>query len=156
ADRVDFNGASQSQLWAAFAKRGLGAVAHSPDGNSVHILASFDLPSPTGKLRFYEDKFTAGETVRVILADSNYSQPTAKIQLTSTAGDLEDVVLRRTGNLYFGSIVTSSNVVNRQNGSLNVGTFNSITAYYVDQDPGSGSAQLAQITAPVERPYTAS
>jgi len=35
ADRVDFAGASQTQLWGAFAKRGLGVVAHSADANSA-------------------------------------------------------------------------------------------------------------------------
>ena len=37
ADRVDFKGASQDQLWAAFARRGMGALAYSASGNSVYI-----------------------------------------------------------------------------------------------------------------------
>ncbi len=156
ADRVDFQGASQGQLWAAFAKRGLGALAYSISGDSVHIVPSFDLPSPTGKLKFFDDPLVAGETVRVMLADSNYSQPTVRIQLTGSAGDLEDMLVRRVGSVYFGSILSSRNVVTKQNGTLNLVPGDSISAYYVDFDPGSGPAKLIQTTVSSRPAYAIS
>src|SRR5258708_2173205 len=66
SDRVDYNGASQDQIWGAFAKRGMGALAYSDGANTVHISASFDLPNSTGTLKFYDDPVAAGEPVRVI------------------------------------------------------------------------------------------
>src|SRR5262249_49475161 len=75
ADRVDFEGTSQNQLWSAFAKRGLGALAHSDGGDTLHVVPSFDVPSSTGKLKFYENTFVAGEPVRLILSDINLSEP---------------------------------------------------------------------------------
>ena len=39
-------GFEPDQIWAAFAKRGLGALAMSDSGESRHIAASFDKPRP--------------------------------------------------------------------------------------------------------------
>jgi hypothetical protein len=156
ADRVNNNGASQSELWSAFAKRGLGTLAHSAGGDTVHVLSSADLPSPTGALRFYEDPFVAGEMVRLILADSNLDTPTVRVQLTGSAGDLEDVILRRSGSVYFGSILSSTAVVTRQNGFLNLVPGDFISAYYYDADTGSGAGRLIQATVSTQQPYSLS
>jgi len=156
ADRVDFKGESQSQLWAAFAKRGLGTLAYAPSGDSVHIVPSFDLPSPTGKLKFFDDPLVGGETVRVLLADSNNNQPVVRIQLTGSAGDLEDLLLRRVGSVYFGSIPSSRNFVNKQNGTLNLIPGDAASAYYVDYDPGGEPAKLIQATVNSKPPYSIS
>ncbi|MEJ7608139.1 MAG: M36 family metallopeptidase, partial [Bryobacteraceae bacterium] len=40
ADRTTYKGASQEQLWAGFAKRGLGALAQSSDANTVNVSES--------------------------------------------------------------------------------------------------------------------
>lgn len=144
----------QSQIWAAFARRGLGVLAHAASGDTTHILASFETPSQTGRLKIYDDPLVAGETVRVLLADSNYTQPTAKIQVTGSSGDLEDVLLRRTGSLYFGSIPSSRAVVARQNGVLNLTTGDAISAFYVDFEREPGQAQLISASAGVRPPYT--
>jgi hypothetical protein len=154
ADRVDFKGASQAQLWAAFAKRGLGVLAHSTGGDSVHIVPSFDLPSPTGQLKFYDDPFVAGESVRVLLADSNYTLPTVRIQLTSSSGDVEDLILHRTASVYLGTIFSSRNVVSPQNGTLNLAPFDAISAYYFDADPGSGPGRYISETVSSRPPYS--
>jgi hypothetical protein len=153
ADRVDFKGESQGQLWAAFAKRGLGALAYATSGDSVHVVPSFDLPSPTGKLKFFDDPLVGGETVRVLLADSNNNQPVVRIQLTGSAGDLEDLLLHRVGSVYFGSIPSSRNVVNKQNGTLNLIPGDAASAYYVDYDPGGEPAKLIQTTVNSRPPY---
>ena len=154
ADRVDFKGASQDQIWAAFAKRGLGATAYTEGGDTAHVVASFDLPSSTGKLKFHEDTFVIGEPVRVILQDSNYSQPSVPIQLTSTSGDVENLVLARSGSVYTGIIGTSGNVVNPRNGTLNITPGDFIDAFYVDADAGSGS-KLVTTSAKTRPAYTA-
>jgi hypothetical protein len=115
---------------------------------------SFEVPSATGKLKFFDDPLVAGESVRVLLSDSNYSQPTAKIQLSGSAGDQEDLLLRRTGSVYFGIIPSSRNVVTRQNGTLNMVPGDTITATYTDADPGSGAGKAIQATAHSQLGYT--
>lgn len=153
ADRVDFNGESQNQLWAAFAKRGLGALAYSDGAHTVHILASAALPSATGQLAFYDDSFVAGEPVRVVLSDSNYSQPTVRIRVTSSSGDVEDLALDRQGSVYVGGISSSTAAVTEGNGVLNVATGDAISIHYFDADPADGSPRLIQKTVSVRQPY---
>ena len=153
ADRVDFKGASQDQLWAGFAKRGLGAVAYTSGGDTAHVVSSFDLPSTTGRLKFYDDPFVIGEPVRVILQDSNYTQPSVLIQLTSGSGDVEDLVLTRNGSVYTGIIGSSGNIVNRQNGTLNMTPGDYINAFYVDGDAG-GAGKLVGTSARTLPPYS--
>jgi hypothetical protein len=155
ADRLDFDGISQTQLWAGFAKRGLGALAYSSGADTVHIAPSFDTPSATARLKFYDDSIVIGEPVRVLLADSNATQPTIRIQLTSTVGDLEDLVLARTGSIYVGTIPTSGNVVARQNSTLNLSTFDFISAFYVDFSTESGTAKLVTASTTTQSGYVA-
>ncbi|NDJ12164.1 MAG: hypothetical protein EBY17_13385 [Acidobacteriia bacterium] len=154
ADRVDFKGASQDQLWAAFAKRGLGATAYSSSGMTVHVVPSFDLPSATGRLKFYDDPFIIGESVRVILQDSNFSQPTVLVQLTSSSGDLEDLVLTRNGSVYLGTIASSGNIILQKNGTLNIIPGDYIDVFYADRDAGS-SFKLVSASAGTMPSYAA-
>jgi extracellular elastinolytic metalloproteinase len=100
ADRVDFKGASQDQLWTGFAKRGLGALAYSSSGDTAHVISSFELPSTTGSMRFYDNPIVQGEQIRVV-----------RIQLTSGAGDVEDLILHRVGSIYTGAISSSTNTL---------------------------------------------
>jgi uncharacterized repeat protein (TIGR01451 family) len=45
ADRVDNGGANQNEIWAAFAKRGMGGSASSPPGDTcVGVIEAFDMP----------------------------------------------------------------------------------------------------------------
>jgi hypothetical protein len=149
ADRVDFNGGSQQQIWAAFAKRGLGVLAHSSSADSIHILASYETPSPVGALRFYEDHYVMYEILRLVLHDANNSAPFVNVLLTTTSGDRETISLRRTGSLYWGALPTSgSGSVTRGNGSLEVIPYDDITAYYADADAG-GSFRLIETTVQV-------
>lgn len=155
ADRVGFKGASQNQIWAAFAKRGMGSLAFSASGDSLHIAASFDTPSTTGKLGFVDNPVVVGEPVRVILADTNYTQPSVRVQLTGTSGDVEDLVLQQNGSVYTGTIPTSGNVVNRQNGTLNLMPGDPVAAFYYDADTGSG-AKLIYASIDARQPYALS
>jgi hypothetical protein len=144
ADRVDFKGASQDQLWAAFAKRGLGALAYSSSGDTAHVISSFELPSTTGAMRFYDNPIVLGEQIRVVLQDSNYTQPTVRIQLTSGAGDLEDLILHKLGSVYTGAISTSATTpVARFDGILSLTPGDQVWAYYLDTDAGGSARQIA-------------
>jgi hypothetical protein len=156
ADRVDYNGASQSQLWTAFAKRGLGALAYSDGASTVHVMSSFDLPSPTGQLKFYDAPIVIGEPVRVLLQDSNYTQPSVLVQLTGSSGDVENLILHQRGSVYEGIIGTTQAAVTQRDGLLDLSSSDEISVYYVDMDTGNGSAKLIQTTIPTMMPYTLS
>jgi hypothetical protein len=156
ADRVDFDGASQAQIWEAFAKRGMGILAHSNDGNTVHVLPSFERPSPAASMKLYEPQYTLGETVRVVLQDANNNQDSVAIQLVGSSGDLETLVLRKSGPLFTGSIGTTGNTgVTRGDAVLSLVPGDYISAYYVDHNTGSG-AKLVEASAPVAQGYTLS
>jgi hypothetical protein len=153
ADRLDFDGKSQSQLWAGFAKRGLGVLAYSSGGDTIHVVPSFDTPSATGRLKFYDDSIVNGEPLRILLADSNYTQPTVKIQLSSVAGDREELVLARSGSIYVGTMPTTTGPVIRNSGVLSLSTFDFINAFYVDFSDESGGVQLMIASIPTQVPY---
>jgi hypothetical protein len=142
ADRTDFKGASQDQLWAAFAKRGLGALAYASNPNTTHVLASFALPSDKAQIAFYDDPVPAGALVTVVVEDRNYTEPSMAVQLVSTSGDVETIALRKTGSIYVGTAPTSSNVVNRENGTLNLMTGDAISAFYTDYNAPGGAGQV--------------
>jgi len=155
ADRVDFGGASQPQIWAAFAKRGLGVLAQSADADSIHILASFETPSPVASMRFYEDRYVLGETVRLVLQDANSTLPAVEVQVVSSSGDLETLLLRRTGSAYAGYIpMTGSYLVSSMDGALEAIPWDFITAYYVDPDAG-GAYRLIETSVQVHPGYYA-
>jgi hypothetical protein len=149
ADRTDFSGASQQQIWAAFAKRGLGALALAWDPDSVYVSSSFEVPSNSGKLKFYDPSNFLGEASRVILSDLNNTGNTARVQLTTSSGDLEDLVLDRFGSVFAGIIPSSSSgSVVKNDKVLQTIPRDYVSAYYVDQDTGSG-ARLIDATIPV-------
>jgi hypothetical protein len=153
ADRVGFNGASQSQIWEGFAKRGLGVAAQSNGPDTVHVLASEERPSSTGILKLWEQQYTLGETVRPVLHDNNLSTRTATIQLTASSGDQETLNLVKTGEVYAGSIATSSGVAaNAGDRVLAVMPGDAISAYYVDHDAG-GAGKLISTTVETKPPY---
>jgi hypothetical protein len=153
ANQVDFNGASQDLIWAAFAQRGLGVLAQSGSGSSVHIKPSFDTPSNTGIISFYEDNYTIGESVRVLLYDGNLKSPTATIQLTTGSGDLETMTLRKRGAAYLGTIGTGYAPVFRSDGFLQMAPSDQITAYYTDFDTGAGGATQVSTTVSTSPDY---
>ncbi len=153
ADQTDFNGASQQQIWAAFAKRGLGVLAQSSANSVSHIAPSYEVPSPAGAMRFYDDTFVIGEQVRIVLQDSNLAQPTARIHLLTTSGDQEVVNLTRRGLVYTSTIATTFGPVTRGNGSLQLVSGDNVSAYYQDFDTGGG-ARLIELHVPTRNPYT--
>ncbi len=154
ADRTDFKGASQDQLWAAFAKRGLGALAYSGNANTTHVLASFQLPSDKGQIALYDSPLPAGDLARVVVNDANATGAAVQVQMVSNSGDIETVGLRKQGSIYVGAAPTSSNVVNRENGTLNLMTGDFVAAYYNDANAPGGATQVYAST-PTQNPYYA-
>ena len=152
ADRADYKGASQDQIWAAFAKRGMGATAYSFSGDSVHIAASFDLPSNKAKVVFHEQETTVGENLRVLVSDNNNPSAAVSVQLTSSSGDVETISLRRVGSVFVGSISTSANIVIKENGTLNLMPGDFASVYYTDFNTGTGAEQFTS-TIPVRPGY---
>ena len=153
ADRADFQGQSESQLWTAFARRGLGALAQSTSAFTTHIKESFDTPSSTGKIGFYEEATIQGEPVRIVLSDAKLDQPSVKVQVTSSSGDLEDLRLTRNGTVYTGALgtVTLTGAV-KQNGVLSLIPGDAISVYYADAN--SGGAKLVEATVPTKGTYS--
>jgi hypothetical protein len=88
ADRTDFKGASQAQIWRAFAKRGLGVLAYSPDGESTAILASNEAPGAP-RLAVYRDSQIVGESTLILLSDPANTTNSAEVAVTSSYGDRE-------------------------------------------------------------------
>jgi hypothetical protein len=154
ADRVGFAGASQRQIWEAFARRGLGALAHAASTDSTHVAASFDTPSPLASMRFYEPSTVNGETVRLVLQDANNDQPTVNIRLTSSSGDAENLILQKQGSVYFGTIATAPVPVGRLNGVLTSTVGDVISAYYLDPNTGGVAARQVEASTTTRQAYT--
>src|SRR5216684_1733720 len=151
ADRVDFKGASQDQIWAGFAKRGLGALAYSLNGNSVHVVFSFDLPSAGGQFKFYDDPLVIGEPIRLILQDPSITAPTVRAQVTAGSGDLENIVLVKTGSIYIGTLSTTANIGPKFNNVLSLVPGDAISAYYLHV--GAPATNLISTTIGTTAPY---
>ncbi len=154
ADRADYKGASQDQIWAAFAKRGMGATAYSFSGDSVHISPSYEVPSEKAKIVFLENEATVGETLLVLVSDKNNLAQSLNVQFTSSSGDVESLQLRRSGSVLIGSISSSSSIALKENGTLNLIPGDFASVYYVDFNTGAG-AELVSATIPVRPSYFA-
>src|SRR6185295_6114308 len=104
ADRVDYKGANQKLLWTAFAKRGFGALAYTPGADSEYVVPSYDVPSGRGLLKILDQPLTAGEPIVVLLSDTNLNSTSAKVALTASSGDQEEIVLQQQGALFIGAV----------------------------------------------------
>ncbi|MEJ7606513.1 MAG: hypothetical protein WKF37_09645, partial [Bryobacteraceae bacterium] len=154
ADRTTYKGASQEQLWAGFAKRGLGALAQSSDANTINVSESLDKPSNKGVLKFYHPGATIGEKIRLALHDSNNMSETARVQVTTSSGDLENIVLRRRGESFYGELQSyTDGAVAKGDSALDTVPGDYLSAYYVDTNTGAGS-ELIQTTIHTDPPYT--
>ena len=155
ANRVNFKGEGEQQIWEGFAKRGLGVLAMSTNGDSSYITPSFEAPSNTGALKFHSSTYVPGELVKLALYDANNTSPTALVQLTTSNGDLEHVTMRRRGTVYEGSIQSYNDAfVGIRNEALDTVPSDIISAYYIDNDAGGGTGKLIQVSAPVQPEYT--
>ena len=155
ANRVNFKGEGEQQLWEGFAKRGLGVLAMSTNADSSFVTPSFEAPSNTGALKFHSTSYVPGELVKLALYDANNTSPTALVQLTTSNGDLENVTMRRRGTIYEGSIQSNNDAfVGIRNEALNTVPSDIVSAYYTDYDTGGGVGKLIQLSVPVQPEYT--
>mgnify|MGYP000045608829 CR=1 FL=1 len=152
ADRVNFRGESQTQMWAAFAKRGLGVLAFSNGADSIVVDASYDVPSARGRMAFRPERPSIGETVTLRLHDANLTADALSVQVVASSGDIETIPLRRQGSFHVGTVFTTLGATARESGTLSVITGDSITAFYNDADAGPGFRQIAE-TARTMQPY---
>jgi hypothetical protein len=153
ADRAGFNGASQNQIWAAFARRGFGATAYAASGDSVHIHPSFDLPSEKGRIDIYDSQITIGEPLRIVVSDANVTAQAVSVQAVSSSGDLETIALRRSGSIFAGLLPTSGNIVLVENATLNLTPGDVASVFYDDGNAGGGAFAQVSATVPVMPPY---
>jgi hypothetical protein len=155
ANRVNFKGEGEQQMWEGFAKRGLGVLAMTKNGDSTYVVASTDTPSNTGVLKFHSASYVPGELVRLVLYDANNTSPTALVQLTTSNGDLEHVTMRRRGTVYEGSIQSYNDAfVGIRDEGLDTIPSDIVSAYYIDYDTGGGAGKLIQASVPVQPEYT--
>ena len=156
ADRTDFKGESQTEIWQAFAKRGLGVTAYAPNANSTRVNASFDQPAKRAVLSFSEPSYVFGEPVRVILNDPSVTGDVALVQLTSyeVGGDVQTIRLRRNGSYFTGTVPTSSFApALAEDGGLAVMPGSVISAYYTDVNAEGGPRQI-QASVKMQPNYT--
>ena len=106
ADRVSFRGDSQQQIWQAFAKRGLGALAFAPSGDSKSVIASLEVPSGPS-VALYGDRILIGQAPLIVVSDPALTGERTSASIKTSSGDLETVALTRRGAVFTGSIVTS-------------------------------------------------
>jgi hypothetical protein len=143
ADRVGFRGESQRQLWAAFSRRGLGTTAFAVDANSVNVTSAFNAPSSSATLQLDQSQYGFYDLIRVILHDANNTSDSAQIQLTTSSGDLENLVVRKKGDVFYGTAWTGGDGYQDKFDSwLDIIPGDTISAYYVDADTGSGPKQF--------------
>ncbi|HKX32081.1 MAG TPA: M36 family metallopeptidase [Blastocatellia bacterium] len=153
ADRVNNQGANQCLIWKAFAKRGLGVSASTPDASSVIAVESFQAApfcSPVATLALNKPSYVDNETVRITLGDNNAIAPVA-VEIASTrTGDRERIELEPDAaipGLFNGSIRLDNGRARTGDGKLqgSVGARDRIQATHLDRDTGDGSS--AQVTA---------
>ena len=140
AERVDYKGESQAQMWEAFAKRGLGVLAYSPNSDTIQVTASFDKPSNTGVIGLQTESPIRGQALRITVYDGNYAAESMPVDVTASSGDVERVILRREGMAYSGTLFTTTAGPARQrSGSLSLIQGDYVTVYYNDENTGAGS-----------------
>jgi hypothetical protein len=152
ADQVTFKGENLPAIWAGFARRGMGALAMAKNGDSVHVRPSFDTPSARGSIQFYEDRYVIGERITIVVQDAGLTGDSARVRVLGTSGDVEDVNLRRKGQVFVGSIETNFAPVVRQNATLELIAGDFISAFYNDSN-APGGPHLANASVPVSLDY---
>lgn len=152
ADEIRYGGAHHDELWAAFARRGLGALASGGmNAYSLYVLADETMPSTGAHVRLWESATYPGETVRIVVSDENANAATAT--LTTSGGDTETVTLSGAAPAFHGSIATRSRTPVPGDGVLQVTAGDEITATTTDSDDGGQTAALTA-SASVSRAYS--
>ncbi len=97
-----------------------------------------------GIVQLDQDDYLVGEQVTVMVADSDIAGTgTLNIELATTGGDTENLLLTETSNGIFHGSVTSSLGIPAPNGNLEVDDGDVLTVTYHDTDDGTGSPAAA-------------
>lgn len=140
AERIDYKGESQAQLWEGFAKRGLGVLAYSPNSDTIQVTASMETPSTTGVIGLQTESPMIGEPLRITVYDANYDNPSMTVDVTASSGDLETIALERGEGLAWSGLLftTAAGPARKQSGSLSLIAGDAITVYYNDRNTANG------------------
>jgi hypothetical protein len=154
ADLVNNSGANQCILWEGFAERGLGYSATTAGSGSLDATDGFDVSpvaciSSAGAIALDASSYTCGDTVGILMADSDLAgASTLDVLVVTTGGDSETVVLTETSSgVFSGSIGIQKESLSTNNGSLEGNFAQTITVTYNDADTGSGSPATVTDTA---------
>lgn len=150
ADMINNGGANERAIWTAFARRGFGFSANAGvDADSTVVVAAFDMPPELGNIRFDAASYTLGDTVGIVVCDTDQAAAGTMLTVTVTTdtGDSEQVVLTRQADQTFtGSIQLQRASVTQNNGILDMPTEGALlTAFYTD--PNDGTNTTVTLTA---------
>ncbi len=149
-------GANQTDIWMAFARRGMGYSAYDGgDANSTNVTEAFDLPAlPRGSVAFSENSFAVGTSATITVRDSDLDgNPSCAVAVVSSAGDSETVILPALGaGVFTGTIITSSGAVTPSDNVLQVVVGGDITVTYNDADDGTGHSAVVTDHATIFEP----
>lgn len=154
ADQARYGGADINTLWAAFATRGLGALAAGGvNGYSMHILSDTSLPSTAARVRLFDSQLYVGEPVRVLVSDSNAAS--SSVTVTTSSGDSETLPLSAAGPAFAGSLASLLGSPVSGDGNLQVQPGDTITVATTDSSTGGATPTLSA-TATAHAPYNVS
>jgi len=152
ADIALTNGANHEAIWLTFARRGMGFSADDGgSGFNLNVTEAFDLPPfPTGEIFLDADVYAAGDTISILVRDSNVGASTLNVTIASNGGDSETVTLTESLNgKYSGSISTQMSDFVPGDGTLQVLPSEIVTATYNDADDGNSGTLVATDTADI-------
>jgi Fungalysin metallopeptidase (M36) len=139
ADRANYAGEDVNAIWEAFARRGLGYMAATNNGSSLRVLPSQDLPSPLGKVRFFENVYYDGEPLRISVGDENNPDASVSLRVETSSGDRETLALPRAGSTYRMTLTPTSGALAPGDGRLQLGPGEIVRAIYLDSNDGTGT-----------------
>ena len=153
ADQINNNGTNRMELWAAFARRGMGANATSPDSSTtIGVVESFDLPDNlqvNPSLAFTASGPVGGpfSTNAQVFTLRNYGTNTFSWSGSSAANWL---TLTPTGGALATGAITSVTISLNTNASLlNTGIYSALVRF---TNLTSGIAQSRTVTLRVAQP----
>ena len=153
ADQAATGAANQTEIWTAFARRGMGFSANDGGGGTAtSVSAAFDLPATSaGTVDFDAVAYEVGDTVSITVRDSDLpGGGPISVTVASNGGDNENVSLADLGaGVFGGTISTAGGTINSSDGTLQVASGNLITVTYNDADDGTGSPATRNDTASI-------
>jgi len=111
-------------------------------------------PGAAGKMALDKNVYSCSDVVEIEVRDGDLgNNGTQPVDVTTTGGDSETVVLAETGAstaVFTGTIATSTDAVVSTDGVLQVADGQTITVTYNDADGGSGNPAVVQDSAEID------